>query len=317
MPATTTWQKFGNIIRRIPKFLGSVEAAFGFRVACATLTIGIIAFLKDTQRFFIEQRLVWAMIIIAIGMTITSGQSIFGFFARVGGTAIAMVFSIATWYIADQTTAGTITLLWVVIFTEMYFFLKFPRFIAAWLVTMVTQVLILGYELQVRKIGIAAASTSGQPYYPIYELAPYRLACVAGGSFVAFIWTIFPFPLSDRSWIRKDLGNTLFLLANYYSVVHSTIDARLHDTEGNMEHKASPGRQLEEVRYKIFGKLMLLLPSLQQHADWQNWEPTIGGKFPREAYEAITARSTSIMNYLVRPIFVPKCLWSKSFRAGS
>jgi hypothetical protein len=146
----------------------------------------------------------------------------------------------------------------------MYFFLKYPRFIAVWLVSIVTEVLIIGYELQVRKIGITAATQSGQPYYPIYELSPYRLACVAGGSFVAFIWTIFPYPLSDRSWLRKDLGSTLYLLANYYSVVHSTINARLHDTEGDMELKDSPGRRLEKVRYKIFGKLLLLLPSLQR-----------------------------------------------------
>ena len=162
----------------------------------------------------------------------------------------------------------------------MYFFIKYPRFIAVFLICIVTQVLIIGYELQVRKIGIAAATASGQPYYPIYELAPYRLACVAGGSFVAFIWTIFPYPLSDRSWIRKDLGSTLHLLANYYSVVQTTIGARMHGTEGDMDSKTSPGRHLEKARHKIFGKLMLLLPSLQQHADWQKWEPTIGGKFP-------------------------------------
>lgn len=69
LPATSAWQRFGNGLRAIPHFLGSVESAFGFRVACATLTVGIVAFLKDTQNFFIEQRLVWAMIIIAIGMT--------------------------------------------------------------------------------------------------------------------------------------------------------------------------------------------------------------------------------------------------------
>jgi len=86
--------------------------------------------------------------------------------------------------------------------------------------------------------------------------------------------------LSDRSWLRKDLGSTLYLLANYYSVVHSTVGARLHDTEGDMESKSSPGRQLEKVRHKIFGKLMMLLPSLAAHADWQKWELTIGGKFP-------------------------------------
>jgi hypothetical protein len=222
----------------------------------------------------------------------TYQQSMFGFFGRVAGTTLSMIASIVIWYIVDQKTPGIIVMLWVFIFLEMYFFLKFPRFIAVWLVTIVTQVLIIGYELQVRKIGIAAASASGQPYYPIYELAPYRLACVAGGSFVAFVWTVFPYPLSDRSWLRKDLGSTLYLLANYYSVVHSTIGARMHDMEGDVDSKTSPGRQLEKVRHKIFGKLMMLLPSLQQHADWQKWELSIGGKFPRETYEGITLRAT-------------------------
>jgi hypothetical protein len=80
--------------------------------------------------------------------------------------------------------------------------------------------------------------------------------------------------------------------------VHSTIGARLHNTEGSLDQKTSPGRQLEKVRHKIFGKLLLLLPSLQQHADWQKWEISVGGKFPRETYDAITLRATNIMNYL-------------------
>ncbi|KAK6584933.1 hypothetical protein PZA11_003157 [Diplocarpon coronariae] len=298
LPPQNAWQKFGNGIRAIPHFLGSTESAFGFRVACATLTIGIVAFLEDTQIFFIEQRLVWAMIIIAIGMTMTSGQSVFGFFGRVAGTSLAMVFSIVMWYIPNQNTAGIIVFLWLFIFLEMYFFIKFPRFIPIWLVCIVTQVLIIGYELQVRKIGIAAASASGQPYYPIYELAPYRLACVAGGSLVAFTWTIFPYPLSDRSWLRKDLGSTLYLLANYYSVVHSTTGARMHNSEGDLNLKSSPGKQLEKARHKILGKLLMLIPSLKQHTDFQRWEPSIGGKFPRKTYDAITLRTSNIMNYL-------------------
>jgi hypothetical protein len=286
LPPETAWQHFGNYLRNIPHFLGSNESSFGFRVACATLSIGIVAFLGDTQKFFIEQRLVWAMIIIAIGMTMTSGQSIFGFFGRVAGTCLSMVFSMVIWYIVDQKTPGIIVFLWLFIFLEMYFFLKFPRFIAIWLICIVTQVLIIGYELQVRKIGLAAAEASGQPYYPIYELGPYRLACVAGGSAVAFFWTIFPYPLTDRSWLRRDLGSTLYLLANYYSVVHSTIRARMHNEEGDLNLKNSPGRNLKKARHKIFGKLLMLLPSLKQHADWQKWELTIGGKFPRVSHSS-------------------------------
>ncbi|KFX90595.1 hypothetical protein V490_06378 [Pseudogymnoascus sp. VKM F-3557] len=316
LPPQTAWQHFGNGLRTIPRFLGSPESSFGFRVACATLTIGIVAFLKDTHLFFVEQRLVWAMIIIAIGMNMTSGQAVFGFVGRIVGTFIAAISSLVIWYITDARTPGILVFLWFFIFLEMYFFLKFPRFVPIWLVTIVTQVLIIGYELQVRKIGIKAASASGQTFYPTYQLAFYRLACVAGGSFVAFIWTIFPYQLSDRSWLRKDLGSMLYLLANYYSVVNSTTKARIHNTEGDMESKKSPGRQLEKARQKIFGKLVMLLPSLQQHADWQKWELTVGGKFPRETYEDIILRSKNIMNYLSLISYATQT-WSSKQKEGS
>lgn len=74
LPPQTAWQHFGNGIRTIPRFLGSTESAFGFRVACATLTVGIVAFLRNSQAFFIEQRLVWAMIIIAVCFSPCNGS---------------------------------------------------------------------------------------------------------------------------------------------------------------------------------------------------------------------------------------------------
>lgn len=86
LPPTSAWQRFGNAIRAISHILGSQESAFGFRVACATLSIGIVAFLRDTQDFFIQQRLVWAMIMVSIGMTVTAGAGVFGFVGRVAGT---------------------------------------------------------------------------------------------------------------------------------------------------------------------------------------------------------------------------------------
>lgn len=64
----------------------------------------------------------------------------------------------------------------------------------------------------------------------------------------------------------------------------------MHGIEGDMSLKTSPGRRLEKARHRMFGKLLLLLPSLQQHAAWQKFEPTIGGKFPRETYENITQK---------------------------
>jgi hypothetical protein len=71
LPASSTWQHLGNGLRKISAVLGSKESAFGFRVACAAMTVGIVAFLEQTQHFFQEQRLDWAMITIALGMTIS------------------------------------------------------------------------------------------------------------------------------------------------------------------------------------------------------------------------------------------------------
>lgn len=79
---------------------------------------------------------------------------------------MAMCLSFIIWYIVAGRTPGVIVFLWLSIFINYYFFLKFPRFVPAILITIVTQVLIIGYELQVRTIGRAAAERSGQPFFP-------------------------------------------------------------------------------------------------------------------------------------------------------
>jgi hypothetical protein len=76
-----------------------------------------------------------------------------------------MIFSLVIWYIVDQKTPGVIVFLWFFIFIEYYFF-KFPRFLTAVMITIITQIIIIGYELQVRQLGKAVATESGQPYYP-------------------------------------------------------------------------------------------------------------------------------------------------------
>jgi hypothetical protein len=93
LPPKNGWEKFGDIIRACAKFFRSTESAFGFRAACATMSIGIIAFLHDTQTFSIEQRLVWAIFMVALSMTPTAGQATFQSMARIGATFIARLFA--------------------------------------------------------------------------------------------------------------------------------------------------------------------------------------------------------------------------------
>jgi hypothetical protein len=141
--------------------------------------------------------------------------------------------------------------------------------------------------LQVRVLGIPRAIATGQPYYPIYELAPYRLLTVAAGSFIAFIWTIFPVPITEGSVLRRDLGRSLFLLAKYFSSVMATVDQRIQGVEGDMKIKSSPGRQLEKMREKLLDQQIAMINSMRQNLVDMDWEPPFGGDFPKETYAAI------------------------------
>ncbi|KAJ5291788.1 hypothetical protein N7478_001039 [Penicillium angulare] len=298
LPPANTFQRIGDRVRVVPRFLRSFESSYGFRVACATMTIAVIALLRDTQEFFTRQRLVWAMIMVNLAMSPTSGQSIFSFVLRIAGTAIAMVASILIWYIPDQKTPGIIVLVFIFISAVFYVPIKLFRFRAIGLITMVTTAMIIGYELSARKIGEAAVSANGQAYYPIYELAPYRLAAVSGGIFVAFFWTFFPYPISEYSALRQSLGGSLYLLANYYSIIHETLSARMRGDEGDMTLKSSAGRKLEKARHKVFSKQMLMLTGLRTYSGFLKWSVPIGGRFPKKQYDSIIVCVENIVSYL-------------------
>lgn len=185
LPPRNSVERVGNMIGRFPHFLRSDASMFGLRVVAATFTIGIVCYLRDSQEWFLKQRLLWAMIMVAISMSTTAGQSLWNFVLRIGGTLVAMIAAYIIWYIVDGKTPGVIVFLWFWIFLAYYVVLKFPKLAIVGVLGLVTAILIIGYELQVKAIGVEAATANGQPAYPTYELAPYRLATVVGGLFIA------------------------------------------------------------------------------------------------------------------------------------
>lgn len=113
LPPANVFEKGSVVLRIISKVIKSEQSIFGFRVAAAAFCVGILAFLRQTQDFFIHQRCIWAMIVIVIGMNPTSGQTMFGFVARIAATVVSMVLSLIVWYIVDGKTAGVIVFLYI------------------------------------------------------------------------------------------------------------------------------------------------------------------------------------------------------------
>ncbi|CZR54877.1 uncharacterized protein PAC_04761 [Phialocephala subalpina] len=297
LPPATGWEKMTDKLRVIPHFIGSNESTFGFRVATATMCIMIVAFLRNSQKFFIEQRLLWGSIMVAISMSQTAGSGAYGQFLRFSGTALAMVASYIDWYIVDEHTAGIIVFLGITMFLYHYPMIRWQSDPVVPMIGMVTVVLIVGYELQVKQIGIPLSTSNGQVYHPLYELAPYRLAAVLGGVGVAFFFTYFPSVVTARTQLRTDLGSSLYLLSNYYSCIYQTVNHRIRSAEGDPNDENSPGRKLEKARTRLFAKELILLQGMRHHAAFTSWELSIGGKFPRTSYDKLIHHTQNIIHF--------------------
>lgn len=74
--------------------------------------------------------------------------------------------------------------------------------------------------------------------------------------------------------------------------------AQLEDTGSDIESETSPAYHLLIARRKIFGRIMRLMSSIESHVAWQQWEPTIGGRFPVRTYQEIIMHIKGIMSYL-------------------
>jgi len=147
--------------------------------------------------------------------------------------------------------------------------------------------------LQVDQLGIAVeTSSSGQPYYPIYLFGPYKLLTVIVGCTIAFIWTIFPYPITSRSQVRKLLGQGLFTLANFYSCMHTTIEVWINESQTGIH--SSP-HLLAETRKKLFSDEMTLITAMRSLSQLTVYEPPVGGKFPKSTYDTIISDIQSVL----------------------
>lgn len=297
LPPSNAFQQAGSVFRKAGNLLRSSHSIFGFRIACAILSIGIMAYIRQTQAFFVEQRIFWAEIMVAVSMTRTSGQASFIYFLRILGTILGAICCFIVFYIVDEKVPGVLVFFFLFVTAMAYINVKKPKLVLVGMIASVTLTIVIGYELQVMKIGVIIATANSQLYYPLYLLAPYRLGATAAGLAVAFIWTILPFPISDTSELRKNVGLALYLEAKHYAAVQETVAAQLRGDQGDMSDKRSPGRRLEKERTRLMSKQMMLVQNMQGQSNFTRWQLPIDGAFPKATYDAIVARIHSIANY--------------------
>ncbi|ATZ55496.1 hypothetical protein BCIN_12g00890 [Botrytis cinerea B05.10] len=298
LPPRNAYERLGVCINRFQQFLRGPEFSFGFRSACATMSCAILAYLHQTQEIFTHYRLIWSVIISAIGANMSAGQSGLSDVLRILGSFAALIICYAVWYIPNGHVAGVIVIMWLASFFQMYFLIRWPKYIIGWLVILITEVLSIGYELQVKKIGKVNAESTGIYVFPPYYVAALRVACVLWGTCASIFFTYLPYPITARGLLRKDMAVVIQLLANYHAVVHSTIKVRLLGKEGDVSEKHSHGDRMARTRKAMFNKIMTLSVSINHNVYLQKYEPSLGGRFPVAIFKDIISQLTNLLDLI-------------------
>jgi hypothetical protein len=135
-----------------------------------------------------------------------------------------------------------------------------------------------GADTKVSRIGLASIESTGQQYFPVYELAPFRILVTLIGVLLAFFFTIVPFPVTSKDILRQDVARQFHLLSNMYSLTHARMSVLIH----------SDGTKDSQVLRKFMGKAGFKCITVQarcmENLLYSSWEPSLSYRFPKEAY---------------------------------
>lgn len=131
------------------------------------------------------------------------------------------------------------------------------------------------------QIGLASIESTGQQYFPVYELAPFRILVTLIGVFLAFIFTIFPFPVTSKDILRQDVARQFHLLSNMYSLTKARSSVIV----------LSDGANESQLLRKFMGKVAFQCIAVQvrcmENLSYSSWEPNLSYRFPKETYSEL------------------------------
>jgi hypothetical protein len=98
------------------------------------------------------------------------------------------------------------------------------------------------------------------------------------GVILAFIFTIFPFPITSRDILRQDVAYELHLLSNVYSLSQTRMNLAV----------LSDGTKESQVLRKQMGKQGFKCIAVQtrckENLAYSSWEPNMLYRFPKKTY---------------------------------
>lgn len=179
--------------------------------------------------------------------------------------------------------------------------------------TMITLTLLIGYELEGERLGEAAVTAMGQPYYPPYIMSWRNIVAVTegpqhavgvfaditqilAGVGIAFFWTVFPYPILDSQELPRQFGDAIFTLAELHMRVHMAVYSKISRLTGPQEQSENAScNDIPALERRMISELT----ALRMVLDSSQFEIHIANPFPRKAYEAMLAKLGKLFRSLL------------------
>jgi hypothetical protein len=100
---------------------------------------------------------------------------------------------------------------------------------------------------------------------------------------LAFFFTIFPYPITSRDILRRDVSREFQLLSNLYTLTQARSKA-IVTSDGAQRHD-----DLDKLVWKEAFKCLGIQARCQENLESAAWEPDFKYKFPRDAYASLLA----------------------------
>jgi uncharacterized membrane protein YgaE (UPF0421/DUF939 family) len=112
----------------------------------------------------------------------------------------------------------------------------------------------------------------------VYELAPYRILVMFIGVVLAFIFTMFPFPVTSRYILRQDTAHLFHLLSSLFHLTQARM--RLVITTDSAKESQVIRKQLLKTAFKCIA----IQQRCKENLTYTSWEPNLHHRFPVNIY---------------------------------
>ncbi|EEB09238.1 hypothetical protein SJAG_04423 [Schizosaccharomyces japonicus yFS275] len=266
------------------KHIFSADNRHAIKVGMLAVICTIPSFCRGSAIWYYRNRGFWTVILGTMNLARFSGDTIYGYLARILGTLFGCTVGMMLWYISSGHGKGNSYGL-AVVMAIAFPIIMFIRIHLIYLTPMPASIFAVSIALTVgyswksfHEPGLVTLGVG-------WDVAYRRFLTVAAGITAAFIFSMIPRPVTAHRMIRTTLGKLLIQIGS------------IHCDISNFARRSSHNHIDTDIQSTIL-KLSQTLMALKKRLAIVKFEPALIGRWPRDRYEQLIETEQELLDLL-------------------